>query len=152
MAGVAALVSRDRVSLAGRITWADASAANRCMLTLYAEPTGSGPRPPVRPREYKAYISSDGLYFFENIPAGNYRLNGRDNGNRTIDHLVMIPPGVNGERPAVVTMDLQFIPPRPADEQQPDTAAQTRGSATGVGRRASTKPERAREGRNSRNR
>jgi hypothetical protein len=150
------VVFRERVSLGGRITGVDGGTGRRCTLTLTAAPprapAESGARPSVERREYNALFSSRGMYFFKNIPPGSYNLSGRDDWNRTLDLRVTIPPGENGGRPPVVSLDLQFVPAQPTDEQQPDTATPARAPAASVGRKVSANPERATQGKRGRHR
>ncbi|MBV8401233.1 MAG: hypothetical protein JOZ17_21275 [Acetobacteraceae bacterium] len=111
------VVSRCRVSLAGHITYPDVAGAGACALSLSAA-SGQGP---VGGRTYQARIRPNGLYYFENVPPGSYRLAGRDGKGRTLGRSVTLPPGERGEHPPVVELDLQFIEATP--EHHPSTNA-----------------------------
>ena len=136
------IVSRYRVGLVGRLTWEGVAAAAGCVLTLNAVPgkarAGAGTRRPVSKRVYNASVRPDGLYYFQNVPPGGYRLLGRDGKGRALDHIVTIPDGENGKRPKVIELNLQFIdlppavtgPPPPANAPAP-LAQRGRGGRAG---------------------
>jgi hypothetical protein len=122
-AATAKTVARARVSLAGRVAPLGSPPPYRCTLTLT---TVTPDRGSARPdgRTYTAFIRPDGLYYFQNVPPGSYRLTARDDKDRTVVRDLALPPGVNGERPRVVEMDLQFTDPQAAEQpsaEQPPT-------------------------------
>jgi hypothetical protein len=129
---------RRRVSLAGQLTWDGPSAAQGCELTLQTErgqrKTEGGSGRFAESRAYKARIRDDGLYFFENVAPGIYRLTGQDRKGRTLDRSVTLPPAKGSDRPPVTKLDLQFTATPPADispaEVPAPRAPQGRGTRT----------------------
>jgi hypothetical protein len=112
---IPAIVSRYRVSLVGQLAWDDAVSARDCKLKLRAKPSEG--------REYGARIRPDGLYFFENVAPGTYRLAGQDGKGRTLERTVTLPPVESGDRPPVIELDLQFTKLLPADNPPADVPA-----------------------------
>jgi hypothetical protein len=129
------VTSRSRVSLGGRITPSRPGTASSCSLVLStAAPQRSVDHAAGRPHErsYVARIRPDGLYYFQDVPPGRYRLVGRDDKDGHVERTVVLPPGEGGARPRVVELDLQFGEPPLADvpPAEPPARPTRRGSAT----------------------
>jgi hypothetical protein len=105
------IVMRSRVSLAGRVTGADGDVASGGVLNLTAATGGDGhgaaSPTPDRTRRYDARIRADGFYFFLDLPAGDYVLDGRDErGNEIEAKRVSIPPPTGSGPLNIVSADL----------------------------------------------
>jgi hypothetical protein len=145
-----ALISRYRVSLAGRILSVGPIAAGDYKLALtplsFAAVTEHG-SPQSEARQYIAFIRPDGQYYFQDVPAGSYVLNAQDQKGRRVEQRVVLPPGEPGHRPPVTEADVRFEDhaPSPADQSHRE-APPARHEPAAAGRSA------ARSGRGSRTR
>jgi len=105
------IVMRSRVSLAGRVTGADGEIASSGVLNLTAsegaDRHNASSSPHRTPRRYDAHIRPDGFYFFLDLPAGDYLLNGEDEaGNKFEEKQVSIPHVDASAPPDIVAVDL----------------------------------------------
>jgi hypothetical protein len=123
------IVMRSRVSLAGRVTGVDEEFASGGVLNLTAGTGGDGDghgaasARPDRTRRYDARIRADGFYFFVDLPAGDYVLDGRDErGNEIEERRVSIPPAAASGPLNIVSADLSVAAKSGAD-QPPGSAA-----------------------------
>jgi hypothetical protein len=137
-------VARSRVSLAGRVTAVGGGVASGGLLDLTPVP-GDGRHnaaspPRVTARRYDTRILADGLYFFVDLPAGQYVLKGQDDrGNEIKAQQVSIPPAGGTGPLHVVSMDLGALPKAGSDERPPERRLpavpprRRRGSKSGDG-------------------
>jgi len=121
------IVTRSRVSLAGRVTAADGDVASGGALNLTAATRGDGHRAasptPGRTRRYDARIRADGFYFFVDLPAGDYVLDGRDERGLEIEaKRVSIPPPAASGPLNIVSVDLS-VAANPARISHPEAPA-----------------------------
>ena len=104
------IISRSQVTLAGRVIAADGGIASGGSLTVRAL-RGDGPGkaksyPTARTPQFDAAIRGDGFYFFANLPAGHYVLEGQDErGNHIEPRHVTVPAGQLGASD-IVALDL----------------------------------------------
>jgi hypothetical protein len=105
------IVIRNRVSLAGRVTAASGDIASGGALSLTAAHGANrhnAKSPPHGiPRRYDTRIRPDGFYFFLDLPAGDYVLNGQDERGDEIEaKQVSIPPAQGSGPLHIVGVDL----------------------------------------------
>jgi hypothetical protein len=122
------IVMRSRVSLAGRVTAGDGGAASGGTLSLAAVQRADRGKakspPPAIVRQYDTSILGDGFYFFLDLPAGDYVLNGQDErGNELETQQVSIPPVDDASRLHVVGVDLSAAVKPGAGERPPEVKA-----------------------------
>ena len=121
------IVTRSRVSLAGRVTGTDGDITSGGVLNLTAAAGGDGhraaSRTPDRTRRYDARIRADGFYFFVDLPAGDYVLDGRDERGLEIEaKRVSIPPPAASGPLNIVSVDLS-VAANPARISHPEAPA-----------------------------
>jgi hypothetical protein len=124
------IVNRSRVRLAGRVTAADGTVATGGVLALTA---GEGTS---ILRQFIARIRSDGFYFFLDLPAGKYLLNGHDQRGNKIETLHVSITAAKGRGSDVVAVDLKA-------SGRPHAGEQTRTAESQAARdtRRETRPE-----------
>jgi hypothetical protein len=127
------IVMRNRVSLVGRVTAAGGAIANGGVISLAAAQAanGQGTTSPSRTigRRYDTRVRPDGFYFFLDLPAGEYLLDGEDeHGNEIEAREVSIPHAVGSGPLQVVTVDLSASTKPGADAPPPDQPPMDRGS------------------------
>jgi len=125
------IVTRSRVSLAGRVTATDGDVTSGGVVNLTAATGGDGHQAasptPDRTRRYDARIRADGFYFFVDLPAGDYVLDGRDErGNEIEAKRVSIPPPTGSGPLNIVNADLTWRqnPARISHPEAPAPAGQ----------------------------
>lgn len=92
------VVLRRAVTLAGRVTGAEGRPAVGGTVSMTAAGTA---------RRYQARIRTDGFYFFLDLPAGDYLLDGQDERGNVIEaKRVSIPTTSGAERPRLLGNDL----------------------------------------------
>jgi hypothetical protein len=146
------IVMRCRVSLAGRVTGADGGIATGGALSLTAADDGDRQKatspPPDRPRRYDTHIRWDGFYFFLDLPAGDYVLNGQDeSGNPIAAQRVSIVPADGSGPLDVIGADLSAStksdpgerPPRAEASAGPTTPRRGARSGSTIRMRKNTK-------------
>jgi hypothetical protein len=122
-------VMQSRVSLAGRVTGGDGDIATGGVLSLAAAAgaargKAASPPPPPMPRRYEARIRPDGFYFFLDLPAGDYLLDGQDQrGNKITAQRVSIPAGGDPTPPDIVSVDLAAATPAQTSKPAADRPA-----------------------------
>ena len=87
------IVIRRRVAIAGRVFNGAGVPVNGGQLSLQAQLPAKAPRRPARrgadapprSRVYETRVRSDGFYFFLDIPAGEYLLDGQDAHGQSIE-------------------------------------------------------------------
>jgi len=117
---------RSRVSLAGRVASADGEIANGGVLRLTAARDAAGSR------HYETRIRTDGFYFFLDLPAGDYVLEGVDqHGTRLEAKPVSIAP----PRPSTLTdiVSVNMTAATPATSSRPPTGAPAPAGRAGAG-------------------
>ena len=117
------LILRCRVSLAGRVTAGGGSVASGGVLRLTAMPAASRHHTRSRTHEvlrrYSTQIRSDGFYFFLDLPAGEYVLDGEDEQGDAIEAQRISIPAASSAGPApVVSADLIVPPKSRADDRR----------------------------------
>jgi len=122
------IVMRSRVSLAGRVTDAGGKVASGGVLNLTAlrgpDQRNARLAPHAVARRYDTRIRGDGFYFFLDLPAGDYVLDGRDQrGNEIEAKRVSIPPLDSAGRLHIVDVDLSASPTANADDRPPEAKA-----------------------------
>jgi hypothetical protein len=128
------IVMRSRISLAGRVTAASGGIASGGVLSLTAA-TGADRRKATSPshdirRRYDTRIRPDGFYFFLDLPAGDYVLNGQDERGNEIEAQRVSIPLAEGSGPLdVVDVDLSASTKSGADKRPPPEAKAPAGSA-----------------------
>jgi len=121
------IVTRSRVSLAGRVTATDGDVTSGGVVNLTAATGGDGHQAasptPDRTRRYDARIRADGFYFFVDLPAGDYVLDGRDERGLEIEaKRVSIPPPTGSGPLNIVSADLS-VAANPARISHPEAPA-----------------------------
>jgi hypothetical protein len=119
-------VRRQRVSLAGHVTRADGMRAfgGRVTARRVGSPTkpaggrNSTPKPAIAPlaleQQHEAMIRADGLYFFVNLPAGDYVVEGHDERGLVLEPKpVAVPPSDPTRKPALLNFDLVVAAVKP---------------------------------------
>jgi hypothetical protein len=135
------IVMRSRVSLAGRVTASAGSIASGGALRLTAALNIDGQNETSLPRairrRYDTRIRPDGFYFFVDLPAGEYLLDGRDERGNEIEAREVSIPTASGSGPLhVVTVDLRAVTKPDTDAPTSDHRPQEpRGEAGPVRRR-----------------
>lgn len=120
------VVARSRVRLAGRIAGAETATTSGCVPTLAAV---------AGARRYQACMRPDGIYFFLDLPEGNYALSGRDHRGQAIGPHQVTVPAADAAGPAqIVVLDLKASAPSDVEEPPLDTPA---ANAPGRRRRGS---------------
>jgi len=135
------IVMRSRVSLAGRVTAVGGDIATGGVLTLTTAQgadrhKATSPPHDIR-RRYDTHIRPDGFYFFLDLPAGDYVLNGQDERGSEIEaKQVSIPPAEGSGPLDVVDVDLSASTRSDADEAKPEAKASAGSSRRRRARRA----------------
>jgi len=122
------IVMRSRVSLAGRVTAASGDIASGGVLGLTAAKGADRHKAASSShdigRRYETRIRADGFYFFLDLPAGDYVLDGQDErGNEIEARRVSIPPAEGSGPLDVVDVDLSASTKSGADERPPEAKA-----------------------------
>jgi hypothetical protein len=105
------IIMRSRVSLAGRVKGAGGGIASGGVLSLTAAKeadrrNATSSSHDIR-RRYDTRIRPDGFYFFLDLPAGDYVLDGQDEGGNEIEAKPVSIPPTDGSGPLhVVGVDL----------------------------------------------
>jgi hypothetical protein len=105
------IVTRCRVRLAGRVTDAGGDVVTSGVLSLTAVTEAGRQKGTSSPagvqRRFDARIRPDGFYFFLDLPAGDYVLDGRDQrGNEIAAKRISIPPAAGLGPSDIVGVDL----------------------------------------------
>ena len=135
------IVMRNRVSLVGRVIAVDGAIATGGLVRLATAqaPNGRDTTSPSRAigRRYDTRIRPDGFYFFLDLPAGEYLLDGRDERGNEIEAREVSIPTASGSGPLhVVTVDLSAVTKPDTDAPTSDHRPQEpRGEAGPVRRR-----------------
>jgi hypothetical protein len=121
------VVIRSRVSLAGRVAGADGEIASGGVLNLTAA------RDAARSRHYETRIRTDGFYFFLDLPAGDYVLEGVDqHGTRLEAKPVSIAPPRGSTLADIVSVNLTAV--TPATSSRAPAEAPVPAGRAGAGR------------------
>jgi hypothetical protein len=129
------IIMRSRVSLAGRVMGAGGGIASGGVLSLTvakeADRRNATSSSHDSRRRYDTRIRSDGFYFFLDLPAGDYVLDGQDEGGNEIEAKPVSIPPPDGSGPLhVVGVDLTASTrsgaDEPAEAKAPAESAQRR--------------------------
>jgi len=118
------IIMRSRVSLAGRVEGAHGGIASGGVLSLTVAKeadrrNATSSSHDIR-RRYDTRIRPDGFYFFLDLPAGDYVLDGQDEGGNEIEAKPVSIPPMDGSGPLdVVGVDLSASIESDADERPP---------------------------------
>jgi hypothetical protein len=133
------IVRQLQVRLAGRVIAADGGIASGGRLTLRAL-QGGGPGkaksyPAAFTRQFDTPIRADGFYFFANLPAGDYVLEGQDEHGNQIEPRHVTVPAKQVGAPDIVALDLTVAARSGSEEPSVSDSDVDRSPALSVRRR-----------------